>query len=121
MFDDVYPVFKVTTTTAAPNQYHKSVTLYRFKSKAGERYLIDVTKYPGEFHTIDFYRRVNRYAQNQFTELTGEGDSSRILGTAVRHMAKLLTDGKEDGVSFGFVGARMPDEPVGVSSKRFRV
>ncbi len=121
MFDDTYPIRKVTVTRAFTGEFHKLVTRYSFDSRAGERYLIDVTEYPDKFHTIDFFRKRFQYSRQKFTELTQEGDSSRILGTVVKHMAKLLEDGKAQAVCFGFIGARMEGEPEGAVSKRFRV
>ncbi len=121
MFDSVYTVTKVSSSSSLPNEDHISRTIYRFKTNDGERYLIFVTEFPERFHTIDFCRTSQQYSKHKFTELTGQSDAIRIISTVVKLMLGLLEAGYEDTVSFGFIGARMAQEDRGKSSKRFRI
>ncbi len=121
MFDSVYPVVKVTANSAFPGEDHIAQTTYRFDTSEGVRYLIYVTEYPHKFHTIDFCRNSQKRARNRFTELTSNYDSIKILSTVTRLMLQLLEKGKGDYVSFGFVGAVMPDEETKIGSKRFKL
>jgi hypothetical protein len=120
MFDSVYDVTKVNVNRSLPNEGHLRRTLYRFKTKSGERYLIFVTEFSERFHTIDFCRTSQQYSKHQFTELTGKDDAIRIISTVVRQMITLLEEGYEEAVCFGFIGARSKNEK-GKSSKRFRI
>ncbi|MBC6992842.1 hypothetical protein QWY85_03935 [Neolewinella lacunae] len=121
MFDSTYEVFKVSRLGAFGRDFHKEVLLYRFDAKEGERYLIYVTEYPENFFTIDFCRNKSRNSKNKWTEISGLSDAVKVLSTVTHLMIDLLKAGYEEGVCFGFIGARMDSEEDQETSKRFRV
>ena len=121
MFESAYEVTKVGRQSGLHHEYHKETIIYRFDARDGERYLIYITQYPWDFHTIDFCRNRTKNSRHKWTELTGRNDAIRVLSTVVHLMIHLLKEGYQEGVSFGFIGARMAQDKEGGGSKRYKV
>lgn len=121
MFEAHFAVQKVSVDTVFENGKPISRVVYRFETERSGRYLIFVKRYDHGFRTIEFCRKSMKLAKTRFTEMTNKNEASRIIGTVFYHMVALLKAGKADRVSFGFIGARMPNEDTRATSKRFRI
>lgn len=92
--------------------------IYRFRTRLGRVYFIEVEEYESNIYFAKFYCRIHKDLPNRYKIQLEDGDPFRIFSTCIQLAAKIL---KGDPLaSFGFIGENSIGEAP-ENTRRYRI
>lgn len=93
---------------------------YSFKTLKNKKYIIHIEEYEFKVYVLKFFLKSNEFSKDRFNHLTGDGESFRIISTCFLALIHIKTVIDVDA-SFGFIGAKKPDEENDEYTQRYRI
>ncbi len=117
MFTDGLPFTKVTTKPIG-DKGHLKTHIFKFKTRSGLPYFIEVEEYVHDFFVLKYYLKKHRSSAKRYSLVVNSGEPFRVIRTAVE---VLLAIHKENPrASFGFMGSPSENENP-CQTKRYRI
>lgn len=92
--------------------------IYRFETRFGRVYFIEVECYLHHLYVAKFYLRIHKNLKNRYKLIINDGDGFRILSTCIKLALEIYS--RDSKASFGYIGESKEDENS-FNTQRYRV